>query len=53
MQDVDKFVSSLEQIRRNLALHYLLTNGSTAVNGSTELNVLQEGVLTFSKVLHV
>jgi len=32
-QDVDKFVSSSDQILRNLALHHLLTNGSTAVNG--------------------
>ncbi len=31
--DVDEFVSSSEQILRNLALHHLLTNGSSAVNG--------------------
>ncbi len=33
IQDVDEFVSSSEQIWRNLALHHLLTNGSIAVNG--------------------
>ncbi len=32
-QDVDEFVSSSDQVLRNLALHHLLTNGSTAVNG--------------------
>ncbi len=33
IQDVDEFVSSSEQIWRNLALHHLLSNGSSAVNG--------------------
>ncbi len=33
IQDVDEFVSSSEQIWRNLVLLYLLTNGSSAVNG--------------------
>ncbi len=33
IQDVDEFVSSSEQIRRNVALHHLLTNKSAAVNG--------------------
>jgi len=33
IQDVDKFVSSWEQIWSNLALHHLLTSGSSAVNG--------------------
>ncbi len=33
IQDVDEFVSSSEQIWRNLAVHHLLTNGSSAVNG--------------------
>ncbi len=33
MQDVDDFVSSSEQIWRNVALHHLLTIGSSAVNG--------------------
>ncbi len=33
IQDVDEFVSSLEQIWRNLAFHHLLTNGSSTVNG--------------------
>ncbi len=33
IQDVDEFVSSLEQIWRKLALHPLLTNGSSSVNG--------------------
>ncbi len=33
IQDVDEFVSSSEQIWRNLALYHLLTNGSSAVNG--------------------
>ncbi len=32
-QDVDEFVSSSEQIWRNVSLHHLLTNGSSAVNG--------------------
>ncbi len=31
--DVDEFVSSSEKFWRNLALHHLLTNGSSAVNG--------------------
>ncbi len=33
IQDVDEFVSSSEQICRNVALHHLLTNRSSAVNG--------------------
>ncbi len=33
IQDVDEFVLSPEQIWRNVALHHLLTNGSSAVNG--------------------
>ncbi len=33
IQDEDEFVSSREQIWRNVALHHLLTNGSSAVNG--------------------
>ncbi len=33
IQDVDEFVSSCEQIWRNVALHQLLTYGSSAVNG--------------------
>ncbi len=33
IQDVDEFVSALEQIWRNLALNHLLTSGSSAVNG--------------------
>ncbi len=33
IQDVDEFVSSSEQIWRNVALHHLLTNESSAVNG--------------------
>uniref|UniRef100_A0A8C2IY86 Uncharacterized protein n=1 Tax=Cyprinus carpio TaxID=7962 RepID=A0A8C2IY86_CYPCA len=32
IQDVNEFVSSSEQICRNLALHHLLTIGSSAVN---------------------
>ncbi len=33
MQDVDEFASSWEEIYRNLALHHLLTNESSVVNG--------------------
>ncbi len=33
IQDVDKFVSSSEEIWGNSVLHHLLTNGSSAVNG--------------------
>ncbi len=33
IQGVDEFVSSSEQIWRNVALHHLFTNGSSAVNG--------------------
>ncbi len=33
IQDVDEFVTSSEQIWRNLALYHLLTNGSSVVNG--------------------
>ncbi len=32
-QDVDEFASSSEQIWRNVALHHLLSNRSSAVNG--------------------
>ncbi len=31
IQDIDEFVSSSEQIWRNLALHHLLTSGSSAI----------------------
>ncbi len=33
IQDIDEFASSSEQIWWNLALHHLLTNGSSALNG--------------------
>ncbi len=33
IQHVDEFIYLLEQIWRNVALHHLLTNGSSAVNG--------------------
>ncbi len=33
IQDVDEFVSSSEQICRNVALHHFLTSGCSAVNG--------------------
>ncbi len=33
IQDVEEFVSSSEQIWRNVALHLLLSNGCSAVNG--------------------
>jgi len=33
IQDVDEFVSFPEKIWRNWILHYLLTSGSSAVNG--------------------
>ncbi len=33
IQDVDEFVSSSEEIWRNVAVHHLLTNGSYEVNG--------------------
>ncbi len=36
MPDVDEFVSSSEQIWRNLALHHLFTSGSSTVNGSRQ-----------------
>ncbi len=32
IQDVNEFVSSSEQIQRNVVLHHLHTNGSSAVN---------------------
>ncbi len=32
-QNVDEFVSSSEQIWRNVPLHHLCINGSSAVNG--------------------
>ncbi len=32
-KDVDDFFSLSEQIWRNVALHHLLTNGSSSVNG--------------------
>ncbi len=32
MQGVEEFVSSAEQIWKNLALHHLFTNWSSAVN---------------------
>ncbi len=33
IQDADEFVYSSEQIWRNVAIHHLLSNGSSAVNG--------------------
>ncbi len=33
IQHVEEFVSSLEQIWRNLAVCYFLTNGSSVLNG--------------------
>ncbi len=33
IQDLDEFTSSSEQIWRNVTLHHLLTNASSAVNG--------------------
>ncbi len=33
IQDVDEFASLSEEIWRNVAIHHLLTNGSSAVNG--------------------
>ncbi len=33
IQDTDYFVSSSEQILRNVTLHHLLNNGSSAANG--------------------
>ncbi len=33
IQDVDEFVSTLEQIWWNVAFYHLLTNGSSVVNG--------------------
>ncbi len=33
VRDVDELVFSSEQIWRNLALHHLLTNGSSTMNG--------------------
>ncbi len=32
IQDVDVFVAQSEQIWKNVALHHLLTSGSSAVN---------------------
>ncbi len=45
-QDVDEFVSLLEQIWRNLALHHLLTSGSSAVNGCRQN---ESSIQNFSK----
>ncbi len=39
IQDENEFVSSSERIWRNLALHKLLTNGSSAVNGAIRIRV--------------
>ncbi len=39
IQDVDEFISSSEQIWRNLTLHHLLTNRSSAVNGCRQYEV--------------
>ncbi len=39
IQDVDEFVSLSELIWRNVALHHLLTNGSSAVNGCHQKRV--------------
>ncbi len=33
IQKVDEYISSSEQVWRNLALHHLVTNGSSSVNG--------------------
>ncbi len=51
IQDVDEFVSSSEQIWRNLALHYLLTYGSSAVNGCHRMRV-QTAVWNLEKIVH-
>ncbi len=38
-QDVNEFVSSSKQIWRNVAIHHLLSNGSSAVNGAVRMRV--------------
>ncbi len=38
IQEVDEYVFSSKQIWRNLALHHLLTNGSSAVSGCRQNN---------------
>ncbi len=40
---VDEFVSSSEQIWRNLAWHQLLTNGSSAVRGQRLMDFFTRG----------
>ncbi len=41
IQEVDEFVSSSEQMWRNLALHHLLTNDSSVVNGCRQKEWVQ------------
>ncbi len=49
IQDVDEFVCSSEQIWRNTALHHMLTNGSSAVNGfrqnESNNNVMNKSII--------
>uniref|UniRef100_A0A671MR80 Voltage-dependent L-type calcium channel subunit beta-4-like n=1 Tax=Sinocyclocheilus anshuiensis TaxID=1608454 RepID=A0A671MR80_9TELE len=40
IKDVDEFISSTEWIWRNLALHHLLSNESSAVNGTSHIGLL-------------
>ncbi len=50
IQDVDGFLSQKEQIWRTLALHHLLTNGSSAVNGCRQNESKQ---LIKTQVIHM
>ncbi len=37
IQDADEFVSSSEQVWKKIALHHLLINGSSAMNGCRQI----------------
>ncbi len=51
IEDVDEFVSSSEQILINLALHHMLTNGSSAVNGchQNEIQTANKNIIIIHK----
>ncbi len=51
IKDVDEFISSSEQIWRNLELHHLLTNGSSAVNGCRQ-NEQWKNITLIKKIIH-
>ncbi len=52
IQDVDEFVSSSEQIWRNVALHHLLTSWSSVVNGCRQNESPNNYIVNNQQVIH-